>query len=97
MLKEAQSMKEAGMLKVVERDEVTRRVDEIDREIVAETARLRALNDGEVAVPLAELAAMAERNIERNEFLHANGVIPRDLLDDAVKRHRRIIAMMRRG
>jgi hypothetical protein len=73
---------------------VAKRVDEIDAEIVAETARLRALNDSDVAVPLAELAAMAERQIQRNTFLVEHNVIPRELLDDAVKRHRRIIRMM---
>jgi hypothetical protein len=69
-------------------------VDEMDAEIVAETVRLRALNDGEVTLPLAELAAMVERQIERNQFLCANGVIPKSLLDDAVNRHRRIRALM---
>jgi hypothetical protein len=94
MLREAKPM-EARMLRLVtERDEVAKRVDEIDAEILAETVRLRALNDADADIPLEELAAMAERNIERNTWLVANGVIPRELLDDAVRRHRRIRAMM---
>jgi hypothetical protein len=89
--------REARMLKVVERDEIAKRVDEIDAEIVAETARLRALNDAEVEIPLAELAAMIERQIERNSYLVEVGVMPKELLLDAVKRHRRVLAMMRGG
>jgi hypothetical protein len=72
-------------------------VAELDAEIVAETARLRALNEAEEPLPLEELASMCERQIERNKFLLKHGVIPRELYLDAVHRHRRIIAMMGRS
>jgi hypothetical protein len=89
--------KEASMLKVVERDEIAKRVDELDREIMSETARLKALNDTDADIPLDELAAMCERQIERNSYLVKVGVMGRELLDDARERHRRVLAMMNGG
>jgi hypothetical protein len=88
--------KEARMLNIVEHDEIGRRVDEIDAEIIAETARLAALNDADADIPLDELAAMCERQIERNSYLVRVGVMPRELLDDAIGRHRRVLAMIAR-
>jgi hypothetical protein len=87
--------KEAKMLlKTVGRDEIGRRVDEIDAEIIAETQRLRALNEAEVEIALPELAAMCERQIERDSYLVEVGVMPRELLDEAISRHRRVLRMI---
>jgi hypothetical protein len=72
-------------------------VARIDAELLALTQRLREANEGGEALPLEELAAMVERQIERNRFLVDNGVIPRELLDDAVKRQQRIRKMMNGG
>lgn len=76
---------------------VVEAVDAIDRECLAVTQRLREANEADLAIPLEELAALAERDVERCRFLVDHEVIPPELFDDAVLRSRRIRAMMSGG
>jgi hypothetical protein len=85
------------MLKIVpDDDDVVRRVAAIDAEIIAESQRLDAVEDAGMTLSFEELAAMAERDIERSRYLVAHGVIPAVLLERAIRRHRRIQCLMAR-
>jgi hypothetical protein len=71
-------------------------VAQIDRETLTVSARLRAANEADIAIPLPELAAIAERDVERSRYLVEVGVIPPEFLDDAILRARRIRNWMAR-
>jgi hypothetical protein len=86
------------MLKIVERDdEVARRADELEAECAAESARLRQAEEAGEIVSWEEMAAMAERDIYRCRYLSDHGIIPAEMLEDAIRRHRRILCLMAGG